>query len=64
MKRFHLHVSVENIDQSIYFYSTLFAAQPAVRQADYAKWMLEDPRINFAISTRGQPPVGVNHVGF
>jgi hypothetical protein len=63
MKRFHLHVSVENLDQSIGFYSTLFAAQPTVRQSDYAKWMLDDPRINFAISTHRQP-VGVNHLGF
>jgi hypothetical protein len=63
MKRFHLHVSVENLDQSINFYSILFAAAPAVRQADYAKWMLENPRVNFAISTRGQP-LGVNHLGF
>jgi hypothetical protein len=63
MKRFHLHVSVENLDESVRFYSTLFAEQPAVRQADYAKWMLEDPRINFAISTHRQP-VGVNHLGF
>jgi len=63
MKRFHLHVSVENLDESIRFYSTLFAEQPAVRQSDYAKWMLEDPRMNFAISTRRQP-VGVNHLGF
>jgi extradiol dioxygenase family protein len=51
MKRFHLHVSVRNLDESIRFYSTLFAEQPAVRQSDYAKWMLEDPRMNFAIST-------------
>jgi catechol 2,3-dioxygenase-like lactoylglutathione lyase family enzyme len=63
MKRFHLHVSVDNLDQSIRFYSTLFAAEPAMIQADYAKWMLEDPRVNFAISTRRQP-VGVNHLGF
>lgn len=63
MKRFHLHVSVNNLEESIRFYSTLFAAQPAVQQQDYAKWMLEDPRINFAISTRRQP-VGLNHVGF
>ena len=55
MKRFHLHVSVDNLDQSINFYSTLFAAEPSVRQSDYAKWMLEDPRVNFAISTRRQP---------
>jgi catechol 2,3-dioxygenase-like lactoylglutathione lyase family enzyme len=63
MKRFHLHVSVHNLDESIRFYSTLFAEQPAVRQPDYAKWMLDDPRINFAISTHRQP-VGVNHLGF
>jgi catechol 2,3-dioxygenase-like lactoylglutathione lyase family enzyme len=63
MKRFHVHVSVANLDESIRFYSILFAAQPAVRQPDYAKWMLDDPRINFAISTHRQP-VGVNHLGF
>ncbi len=63
MKRFHVHVSVENLDESIRFYSTLFAGEPTVRQSDYAKWMLEDPRINFAIS-RHRQPVGVNHLGF
>ena len=63
MKRFHVHVSVNNLEESIRFYSTVFAAQPTVRQQDYAKWMLEDPRINFAISTQRQP-VGINHVGF
>jgi catechol 2,3-dioxygenase-like lactoylglutathione lyase family enzyme len=63
MKRFHVHVSVENLDESIRFYSTLFAAQPAVQQSDYAKWMIEDPRMNFAISAHRQP-VGVNHLGF
>jgi len=63
MKRFHLHVSVKDLDESVRFYSTLFAEQPAVRQADYAKWMLEDPRINFAISVDRQP-LGVNHLGF
>ena len=63
MKRFHLHVSVENLEESIRFDATLFAEQPSVRRADYAKWMLEDPRVNFAISTRRQP-VGVNHLGF
>ena len=47
MKRFHVHVSVENLEQSIRFYSTLFAADPPIRQPDYAKWMIEDPRINF-----------------
>ena len=63
MKRFHVHVSVNDLDESIRFYSALFAAQPSVRQADYAKWMLEDPRMNFAISTNRQP-AGVNHLGF
>src|ERR1700732_4963455 len=63
MRRFHVHVSVDNLDQSIRFYSTLFAAPPTVLQSDYAKWMLEDPRVNFAIST-GRQPVGVNHLGF
>ena len=63
MKRFHLHVSVNNLEESIGFYSTVFAAPPTVRQEDYAKWMLDDPQINFAISTHRQP-IGVNHVGF
>jgi hypothetical protein len=63
MKRFHLHVSVHDLQESIRFYSTLFATPPAVRHTDYAKWMLEDPRINFAISTDRQP-VGVNYLGF
>ena len=62
MKRFHVHVSVEDLNQSIRFYSTLFGNEPAVVKADYAKWMLEDPRINFAISQRGGK-VGVNHLG-
>lgn len=63
MKRFHVHVSVDNLDESIRFYSTLFVTAPTVQHADYAKWMLEDPRVNFAISTRRQPG-GVNHLGF
>lgn len=62
MKRFHVHVAVEDLDKSIAFYSAMFGAQPGVVKPDYAKWMLEDPRINFAISHRGQPP-GVNHLG-
>jgi len=62
MKRFHVHVSVEDLDQSIRFYSTLFGAEPAVTRPDYAKWMLEDPRVNFAISRRGAQP-GINHLG-
>ena len=63
MKRFHVHVSVQDLAASIRFYQTLFGAVPAVIKPDYAKWMLEDPRINFAISTHRQP-VGVNHLGF
>jgi catechol 2,3-dioxygenase-like lactoylglutathione lyase family enzyme len=62
MKRFHVHVGVANLDKSISFYSGLFGAPPAVRKDDYAKWMIEDPRINFAISTRGGE-LGVNHLG-
>jgi len=63
MKRFHLHLSVEDLEASIRFYSALFAAPPAVRHSDYAKWMIEDPRVNFAISKRHRP-VDVNHLGF
>ena len=63
MKRMHVHVAVENLDQAIGFYSTLFGAQPAVVKDDYAKWMLDDPRLNFAISTRGEAP-GIDHLGF
>lgn len=63
MKRFHAHVAVENIKTSIDFYSKLFGQQPTKQHDDYAKWMLEDPRINFAISARGHA-VGVNHFGF
>jgi len=62
MKRFHVHVAVEDLGKSIAFYSAMFGAQPSVTKADYAKWMLEDPRVNFAISDRGQAP-GVNHLG-
>ena len=62
MKRLHVHVSVEDIPRSIGFYSALFAAKPAVVKPDYAKWMLEDPRVNFAISTRGRQP-GLDHLG-
>lgn len=62
MKRFHVHVSVPDIDSSIRFYSTLFGTEPAVVKGDYAKWMLEDPRVNFAISQRGGKP-GLNHLG-
>jgi predicted enzyme related to lactoylglutathione lyase len=62
MKRLHVHVSVEDISHSIGFYSALFAAQPSVVKPDYAKWMLDDPRVNFAISTRGRNP-GLDHLG-
>jgi len=62
MKRFHVHVGVENLDASIRFYSGLFGTAPTVRKDDYAKWMIEDPRINFAISRRDNR-VGVNHLG-
>ena len=62
MKRFHVHVAVDDLAQSTRFYSALFGAAPAVEKADYVKWMLDDPRVNFAISARGQSP-GVNHLG-
>lgn len=63
MKRFHVHVSVQDLAQSVAFYNKLFDAEPSVQKDDYAKWMLNDPRINFAISARGAD-VGVNHLGF
>ena len=60
MKRLHVHMSVGDLDQSIRFYSTLFAAAPSVVKPDYAKWMLEDPRVNFAISTHsGRRPASI-----
>jgi catechol 2,3-dioxygenase-like lactoylglutathione lyase family enzyme len=62
MKRMHVHVSVQDIDKSVSFYSALFAAEPAVVKPDYAKWMLDDPRVNFAISTRGRE-AGLDHLG-
>jgi catechol-2,3-dioxygenase len=62
MKRLHVHMSVEDIPQSVKFYSTLFAAEPAVIKPDYAKWMLDDPRVNFAISTH-RSQVGLDHLG-
>jgi catechol 2,3-dioxygenase-like lactoylglutathione lyase family enzyme len=62
MKRLHGHVAVANLPRSIGFYSALFAAEPAVVKSDYAKWMLDDPRVNFAISTRGRAP-GLDHLG-
>ena len=62
MKRFHVHVGVDDLDASIRFYSALFATAPIVLKPDYAKWMLEDPRVNFAISKRGNNP-GIEHLG-
>jgi catechol 2,3-dioxygenase-like lactoylglutathione lyase family enzyme len=62
MKRMHVHVGVEDIERSIRFYSALFATKPTVVKSDYAKWMLDDPRVNFAISTRGKQP-GLDHLG-
>ena len=63
MKRFHVHVHVEDLQKNIAFYSAMFRAEPTRVEGDYAKWMLEDPRINFAISTRGEG-TGVDHLGF
>ena len=66
MKRFHVHVSVDDLAQSVRFYSTLFAAEPSVLKDDYAKWMLDDPRVNFAISTGCRPgghAAGFSHLG-
>ena len=63
MKRLHVHAGVKDLDESIRFYSTLFAAEPSVRKEDYAKWMLDDPRVNFAISTGADRTGGVRHLG-
>lgn len=63
MKRVHVHVGVNDLDQSIRFYSTMFASGPTVVKDDYAKWMLEDPRVNFAISTGRDDGKGVRHLG-
>jgi catechol 2,3-dioxygenase-like lactoylglutathione lyase family enzyme len=62
MNRFHVHLNVADLDAGIRFYSALFAAEPIVRKSDYAKWMLEDPRVNFAISNTGRTP-GIDHLG-
>jgi predicted enzyme related to lactoylglutathione lyase len=62
MKRLHVHVAVDDLQHSIGFYSALFAAEPTVTKTDYAKWMLDDPRVNFAISTRGRQ-AGLDHLG-
>lgn len=62
MKRMHVHVAVDDLQRSIRFYSSMFAAQPSVVKSDYAKWMLDDPRVNFAISARGRQ-AGLDHLG-
>jgi catechol 2,3-dioxygenase-like lactoylglutathione lyase family enzyme len=62
MKRFHVHVAVDDLNANIRFYSAVFGAEPSVRKPDYAKWMVEDPRINFAISQRGAK-AGLDHLG-
>ena len=62
MKRLHIHVAVDDLGRSISFYSTLFGTGPSIREADYAKWMLDDPKVNFAISSRGAAH-GIDHLG-
>jgi catechol 2,3-dioxygenase-like lactoylglutathione lyase family enzyme len=62
MKRLHVHIAVDDLERSIGFYATLFGAPPAVLKDDYAKWMLDDPRVNFAISNRGHV-AGLDHLG-
>lgn len=62
MKRLHVHIAVDDLPRSVAFYSTLFSAPPSVQKDDYAKWMLDDPRVNLAISARGAKP-GVEHLG-
>lgn len=63
MKRLHVHVAVENLAHSVGFYSALFGSEPSLHKDDYAKWMLDDPRVNFAISQRGAVPPGLDHLG-
>jgi len=63
MKRLHVHAGVRDLDQSIAFYSTLFGAEPTVTKTDYAKWMLDDPRVNFAISAGHHAAKGIEHLG-
>lgn len=62
MKRLHVHIAVDDLEPNIRFYSALLQAEPTVRHADYAKWMLDDPKVNFAISARGRRP-GLDHLG-
>jgi catechol 2,3-dioxygenase-like lactoylglutathione lyase family enzyme len=62
MKRLHVHIAVDSLEDNIRFYSALFQAEPSVRQPDYAKWLLDDPKVNFAISARGRA-AGLDHLG-
>jgi len=62
MKRFHIHIAVNDLEENIRFYTALFQTEPGILETDYAKWMLDDPRINFAISSRGRKP-GLDHLG-
>lgn len=62
MKRLHIHIAVDDLEQNIRFYSALFQAEPSVLEQDYAKWLLDDPRVNFAISSRGRQ-AGLDHLG-
>lgn len=63
MKRLHVHVAVDDLERAIGFYSTLFGISPAVRKPDYAKWMLDDPRVNFAVSQHANRSAGIDHLG-
>jgi catechol 2,3-dioxygenase-like lactoylglutathione lyase family enzyme len=63
MKRFHVHLAVADLETNVQFYRRLFGREPDVRKPDYAKWLLDDPRVNFALSSRGAAP-GLNHLGF
>lgn len=63
MKRIHLHVKVTDLEASIAFYNHLFDSAPSVIKADYAKWLVDDPRLNFAVSTSGEAPRGIEHIG-
>ena len=62
MKRFHIHIAVDDLEQNVRFYTALFQAEPSMLEADYTKWVLDDPLINFAISNRGRKP-GLDHLG-
>ncbi len=63
MKRFHIHISVDDLKHSLNFYSAMFGADPAVKQPDYVKWVLDDPCVNFAISQKPDRKAGLNHIG-